>query len=176
MAFNFQTSLGTHFAGSSGSNIPTHWNIFASGLRSSDSNIPTHQSIFQPVLRSSDSNIPTHQSIFQSDLRSSGSNIPTQPDLTASNAPNNGRCDCKFVDPPPDKLVCQICLHVSGNPYQVTCCGRVYCKACLDEHKKYSTICPNCRKRGQDFPDTRGEWTPVIKGHYCSRPAHVITQ
>ena len=143
MAFNFQASLGTHFAGSSGSNIPTHWNIFASNLRSSDQ-------------------YPTHQSIFQPDLRSSGSNIPTQPDLTASNAPNNGGRDCKFVDPPPDKLVCQICLHVSGNPYQVTCCGRVYCKACLDEHKKHSTICPNCRKRGQDFPDTRGEWTPVM--------------
>ena len=97
---------------------------------------------------------------------SSGLNVPTrwrgnlalhQPELTASNAPNTGRYDCKFVDTPPDKLVCQICLHVSGNPYQVTCCGRVYCKACLDEHKQHSTICPNCRKRGQDFPDTRGE-------------------
>ena len=144
MAFNIQASWGTHSAGSSGSNTPTHWNIFQPNLRSSGTNIPTHQSIFQPDFGSIGSNISTHWSNFQ-------------PDLTASNAPNNGGYDCKFMDPPPDKLVCQICLLVSGNPYQVTCCGRVYCKACLDEHKKHSTICPNCRKRGQDFPDTRGE-------------------
>ena len=75
----------------------------------------------------------------------------------ASNAPNTGGYDCKFLETPPDKLVCQICLNVACTPHQMTCCGRVYCKACLDEHKKHSNICPNCRKRGQDFPDIRGE-------------------
>ena len=68
-----------------------------------------------------------------------------------------GGYDCKFVDPPPDKLVCQICLLVARIPHQVMCCGRVYCKACLDEHKKHSYTCPNCRKVGQNFPDIRGE-------------------
>ena len=77
----------------------------------------------------------------------------------ASSTPKSGGYDCKFVDAPPDKLVCQICLLVSATSHQVTCCGRVYCQACLDEHKKRSRTCPNCRKRGQKFPDIRGEWT-----------------
>ena len=87
----------------------------------------------------------------------------------ASNASNTGGYDYKFVDPPPDKLVCQICLLVARIPYQVMCCGRVYCQACLDEHKKHSSTCPNCRKTGQNFPDIRGEWTSgssyLIKWH-----------
>ena len=77
----------------------------------------------------------------------------------ASSTPKSGGYDCKFLDAPPDKLVCQICLLVSATPHQVTCCGRVYCQACHDEHKKRSRTCPNCRKRGQKFPDIRGEWT-----------------
>ena len=77
----------------------------------------------------------------------------------ASNTPTLGGYDCKFVETPPDKLMCQICQAVACSPHQVTCCGRVYCKACLDEHKKHSSICPNCRERGQNFPDIRGEWT-----------------
>ena len=68
-----------------------------------------------------------------------------------------GGYDCNFVETPPDKLICQICLLVVRSPHQVTCCGRVYCKACLDEHKKNSNTCPNCRKRGRKFPDTRGK-------------------
>ena len=77
----------------------------------------------------------------------------------ASRASKTGGYDCKFVDPPPDKLECQICLLVVRTPHQMICCGRVYCKVCLDEHKKHSNTCPNCRKRGQNFSDTRGEWT-----------------
>ena len=83
----------------------------------------------------------------------------------ASNAPTIGGYDYKFVETPPDKLVCQICLLVARSPHQVTCCGKVYCKTCLDEHKRhslrsiYSKECPNCRKIGQNFPDIRGEWT-----------------
>ena len=77
----------------------------------------------------------------------------------ASNASNTGGYDCKFVETPPNKLVCQICLHVARNPHQVTCCGRVYCKACQDEHKRHSSFCPNCREtRLNSSPDTRGEW------------------
>jgi len=77
----------------------------------------------------------------------------------ASNVPLAGGYDYKFVDTPPDKLVCQICLLVAHTPHQVTCCGRVYCKACLDEHKRHYNTCPNCRRAGQNFPDVRGEQT-----------------
>ena len=74
----------------------------------------------------------------------------------ASSTPTIGGYDCKFVETPPDKLMCQICQAVARSPHQVTCCGRVYCKTCLDEHNKHSTTCPNCRQTGQSFPDIRG--------------------
>ena len=80
----------------------------------------------------------------------------------ASNTAILGGYDCKFVETPPDKLMCQICQAVARSPHQVTCCGRVYCKACLDEHKKRSKTCPNCRQMGQSFPDIRGEWISDI--------------
>ena len=70
-----------------------------------------------------------------------------------------GGYDCKFVDTPPDNLVCQICLLVAGNAHKVTCCGKVYCKTCLDQHNRHFRSCPNCKERGQDFPDIRREWT-----------------
>jgi len=75
----------------------------------------------------------------------------------ASTAPLTGGYDCEFVETPPDKLMCQICLSVAHTPHQMPCCGRVYCKACLDTHKRLSNTCPNCRSTRQSFPDTRGE-------------------
>ena len=72
-------------------------------------------------------------------------------------ASKTGGYDCKFVDAPPDKLRCQICHLVARTPHQVTCCGRVYCKDYLDEHKRLSNTCPNCKETGQNFPDIRGE-------------------
>ena len=75
----------------------------------------------------------------------------------ASNASLTGGYDCEFVETPPDKLMCQICLSVAHTPHQMPCCGRVYCKACLDTHKRLSNTCPNCRSTRQSFPDTRGE-------------------
>ena len=75
----------------------------------------------------------------------------------ASNLQLTGGYECKFVDAPPDKLMCQICLSVAHTPHQMPCCGRVYCKDCLDKHKRLSDACPNCRKTRQSFSDTRGE-------------------
>jgi len=81
----------------------------------------------------------------------------------ASKTPLTGGYDCKFVETPPDKLMCQICLLVARTPDQMPCCGRIYCKACLDTHKRLSKTCPNCRKARQSFPDTRGESKPEGK-------------
>ena len=75
----------------------------------------------------------------------------------ASNAPKAGGYDCKFVETPPDKLNCQICLLVAHIPYKVTCCRKVYCKACLE---KYSSTCPNCRKTSfTKFYSTKRKWS-----------------
>ena len=70
-----------------------------------------------------------------------------------------GSYDCKFVEIPSDKLVCQICLLVAHSPHQMTCCGRVYCKACPNQYRRHCLNCRNCRKRGHDFPDISDEWT-----------------
>ena len=76
---------------------------------------------------------------------------------------SEGGYDYTFVETPPDRLMCQICQAVARVPHQVTCCGRVYCETCLDKYRRRSSSCPNCRKRGQDFPDTRGELMAVMK-------------
>lgn len=71
-----------------------------------------------------------------------------------------GGYECTFVDEPPDELVCQICSLVAQRPHQVSCCGRVFCKLCLEEYKKQREpckfACPNCRQQGCSFHDKRG--------------------
>ena len=76
-----------------------------------------------------------------------------------------GGYECKFVDEPPDELVCQICTLVAMHPYQTSCCGRVFCRLCVEGCKKQSEKtsggggriqCPNCRKRTHVFYDKRG--------------------
>ena len=64
----------------------------------------------------------------------------------------------QFVDPPPDDLVCLICLSVARDPQQVYCCGKVLCRTCLEEHKRYSNKCPHCkRKITRFFADKRSK-------------------
>lgn len=61
----------------------------------------------------------------------------------------------KFVSEVPDSLQCIICMNPARNPYQIGCCGRVFCKYCLD--KLASRECPNCRsKEVTGFKDKRG--------------------
>ncbi len=44
----------------------------------------------------------------------------------------------------------------------MSCCGRIYCKACLEEYRKYTNSdsgklhCPNCRKATYSFHNRRG--------------------
>lgn len=47
-----------------------------------------------------------------------------------------------------DKYTCPICCYVAWNPYQVTCCGHIYCKTCLESLKKEapSFKCPTCTR------------------------------
>jgi TNF receptor-associated factor 4 len=66
--------------------------------------------------------------------------------------------DHQFVEPPPDDLICLICLCVARDPQQINCCGKVLCKGCLEEHKKNSTVCPQCRKNINSFADKRSKY------------------
>ena len=48
----------------------------------------------------------------------------------------------------PDEFQCPICTLVPRDVHQASCCGKMFCKSCLDELKRTSTnyTCPNCRK------------------------------
>lgn len=70
-----------------------------------------------------------------------------------------GGFDCEFVEPPPKLIIadCPICLHILREPFQATCCGKNFCKTCLDENKaNHSSSCPCCKARNfTSFEDKR---------------------
>ena len=65
----------------------------------------------------------------------------------SNTAETNEGYDYEFVDPVPDDYTCPICTLVQRDAHQVTCCGKIYCKTCLEQLKKKANKfeCPNCR-------------------------------
>ena len=64
--------------------------------------------------------------------------------------------DCEFVDKPPKYLQtdCPVCLLILCEPYQVTCCGKSFCKECIDNLKARSQSCPTCKQdKFESFPN-----------------------
>ena len=53
----------------------------------------------------------------------------------------------QFVNPPPDDVICPLCLDIAEEPHQFTCCGHHICKMCGDKIKQQATTprCPMCR-------------------------------
>ena len=82
-----------------------------------------------------------------------------------------GGFDCEFVEPPPKVIIadCPICLHVLREPYQATCCGKNFCRGCLEENKtNHSTACPCCKTRNfSSFEDKRLQQTLYDFRVYC---------
>ena len=67
----------------------------------------------------------------------------------ASSTTQSGGYDYEFVDTNlPDEFQCPICTLVPRDVHQASCCGKMFCKSCLDELKRTSTnyTCPNCRE------------------------------
>ena len=67
----------------------------------------------------------------------------------ASNIIESGGYDYEFMDTNlPDEFQCPICTLVPRDVHQASCCGKMFCKSCLDELKRTSInyTCPNCRK------------------------------
>ena len=67
----------------------------------------------------------------------------------ASSITQSGGYDYEFVNTNlPDEFECPICTLVPRDVHQASCCGKMFCKSCLDELKRTSTnyVCPNCRK------------------------------
>ena len=69
-----------------------------------------------------------------------------------------GGYEYTFVDPPPDRCICNICHHPSREPYMTgECCrGQTICKSCLDRWQLRNTRrpsrCPVCGKKGNCNP------------------------
>ena len=63
--------------------------------------------------------------------------------------------DCEFVVKPPKvfQSECPVCLQVLREPYQSTCCGKSYCRVCIDRLKAGRNKCACCNKSIKDFPN-----------------------
>lgn len=69
-----------------------------------------------------------------------------------------GGYDCELVDKPPSAVQheCPVCLLVLREPYQVSCCGYGFCKACIEIIKDSSKPCLCCKTENFDhFHDKR---------------------
>ena len=110
------------------------------------------------------SEVMSNTTVIQLTQLNNDRNSTTTQNSPARVRPNSGGYDCNFIEDPPDELVCQICTLVAQHPYQSTCCGRVYCKRCIDDYRrKHEELtgnrkfnCPNCRRRANTFHDKRG--------------------
>ena len=71
--------------------------------------------------------------------------------------------DCEFVDKPPKYLQtdCPVCLLILCEPYQVTCCGKSFCKECIGKIKARSQPCPTCKQDKFEFFPNKGLQQPL---------------
>ena len=85
----------------------------------------------------------------------------------------NGGYDYAFVDPgPSDDQVCLICHLVARKACQANCCGKIFCKGCLEKLRQHSDEfkCPICRKKlgKRYFKDTKTERDILHLQIYCT--------
>ena len=68
-----------------------------------------------------------------------------------------GGYDCEFVEAPKElQTDCPVCLVVLRDPCQVTCCGNIYCRNCIERVKQYNRPCPTCNSVDFNvFPDKK---------------------
>ena len=72
---------------------------------------------------------------------------------------------------PPDEYICLICTFITQVPHQVNCCGRIFCKECLDKLRKRDEVtkCPQCRAVDfKSFKDIRVERSILNLEIYCT--------
>ena len=61
--------------------------------------------------------------------------------------------ECEFAAEKPPDIVqseCPVCLQVLREPYQVSCCGKSFCRACIEPIKDNKKPCPTCNKENFD--------------------------
>ena len=68
--------------------------------------------------------------------------------------------DCKFTEEPPKYLQsrCPICLLILREPFQVNCCGKSFCKACIQQINR---SCPTCKEKNFESFQNKGLQNPL---------------
>ena len=63
-----------------------------------------------------------------------------------------GGFDCNFVNEPPEVIQsrCPVCLLILWEPYQATCCGKAFCRVCIERVRADNNPCPCCMTEGFD--------------------------
>ena len=66
--------------------------------------------------------------------------------------------DYEFVEKPPKAVQteCPICLLVLREPYQATCCGKSFCKECIERVKANNQDCPTCNDKNLNLFHNKG--------------------
>ena len=54
-----------------------------------------------------------------------------------------GGYEYNFVETP-DELLCLVCHHIAKEAHQLECCGKMFCKTCINDDRISS--CPDCRE------------------------------
>ena len=81
--------------------------------------------------------------------------------------------ECEFVEEPPKYLQteCPVCLQILREPYQVTCCGKSFCKECIKRAKLKSRPCPCCKQDDFNHFPNKGLQQPLygFQVHCCNK-------
>ena len=79
--------------------------------------------------------------------------------------------DCDFTEEPPKYLQthCPICLLILREPFQVTCCGKSFCRACIQRIGQEKQPCPTCKQDNFDSFQNKGLQQPLYEFQvFCS--------
>ena len=71
--------------------------------------------------------------------------------------------DCQFTEEPPKYLQCScpICLLILREPHQVSCCGKSFCRACIQKIEAKKKSCPTCNQENFDSFHNKGLQQPL---------------
>ena len=71
--------------------------------------------------------------------------------------------DCEFTEEPPQAFQthCPICLLVLCEPFQVTCCGKSFCRECIQRIEVGVKPCPTCNEARFDPFQNKGLQQPL---------------
>lgn len=64
---------------------------------------------------------------------------------------DSGGLDLAFTQPPPEDLICSICLFVHREPVLTSCCGNHFCLSCVEQVRREGRPCPLCGAEAKQF-------------------------